>query len=587
MKRNEIPIVFATDKNYLPFLTVALKSIQEHSSLDYLYKIYIFHETLDIDSMKMVKSMSNKNYQIKFINVTHYVNKIKSKLHTRDYYTNTTYYRFFIPRILKKYDKVLYLDCDILVRSDISELFNNNITDYMLGAVTEDVMTNTDVYGTYTEKVCGIKRDRFFNAGVMLLNLKRLRKENIEKLFIELLSVYTFRVTQDEDYLNILCKDNVLYLDEAWNYCEINKHNIKNPHIVHFKMSYKPWHYDNIKFENEFWEIAKSVPFYQVLQYIKANYSQADIEKDRLCGENLQKLAQSEIDRNDNYLNLINSNKDISRVKILHKIDEFERDGKFDIDVEDDPPTKPLLPEKCDYLRKKVRHKINRMIAYKVARKYMNALVRNKKLIIKDVNGVENWKNLDTGAIITCNHFSAMDSFAMQYVYDLTNFDSKKRGLYKVIREGNYTSFTGIYGYFMRNCNTLPLSSNTKSMGMFLDATNTLLKNKNFILIYPEGSMWWNYKKPKPLKTGAYNLACRSDVPILPCFITMEDSNIIDNDGFPIQELTIHVSEPIYPDKQLSKKENIENMRNINYELWKSIYEKTYEKPLIYTTELQ
>lgn len=582
MKKNVIPIVFATDKNYLPFLAVTLKSLQEKANLKYTYKIFIFHESLTLKEMISILEMGNKNFKIRFINLTLFMLKIKSKLHTRDYYTNTTYYRFFIPKLLGGYKKALYLDCDLLIRRDISELYNQDIEDYLVGAVTEDVMTNIDVYGRYVEDVLGVNRNKFFNAGILLMNLKKFRKEHIEKKFIKLLSVYTFRVTQDEDYLNLLCKDQVRYFDERWNYCEVNKNDYSDPYIVHFKMNYKPWKYDNVKFGKEYYEIAKGTSFYNHLVYIKDNYPESSIERDNECAINLARLAQSEIDRDDNYLKLISQNKDISRIKVLNKIEEFERDGKFDIDVEDDPPTKPLLPEKSDYLRKKIHHKINRVIAYKVARRYMNGLVKNKKLIIKEVIGLENWKELKGGAIITCNHFSAMDSFAMQYAYDLTKFQKDRRALYKVIREGNYTSFPGIIGFFMRNCNTLPLSSNTRTMGMFLSATDKLLKDNNFVLVYPEGSMWWNYRKPKPLKPGAFNLACRSDVPILPCFITMNDSELIDSDGFPVQELTIHIEKPIYPDKELSKKENIENMKNENFELWKNIYEETYNTPLSY-----
>ena len=58
--------------------------------------------------------------------------------------------------------------------------------------------------------------------------------------------------------------------------------------------------------------------------------------------------------------------------------------------------------------------------------------------------------------------------------------------------------------------------------------------------------MWWNYRKPKPLKKGAYRFAVKSNVPIVPCFITMQDSNIVDDDGFKVQEYTIHIEDNIW-----------------------------------------
>ena len=99
--------------------------------------------------------------------------------------------------------------------------------------------------------------------------------------------------------------------------------------------------------------------------------------------------------------------------------------------------------------------------------------------------------------------------------------------------------------------------------------------------------MWWNYRKPKPLKKGAYTFAVQNHVPVLPCFITMQDSDIVDEDGFYVQEYTVHVSEPIYPNPRWNKSENIEYMKNKNYDLWKKIYEETYKEPLTYSCDLE
>ena len=154
----------------------------------------------------------------------------------------------------------------------------------------------------------------------------------------------------------------------------------------------------------------------------------------------------------------------------------------------------------------------------------------------------------------------------------------------KVIREGNYTNFPGFYGFLFRNADTLPLSSNTRTMIKFMQAADTILKRGDFILIYPEQSLWWNYEKPKPLKNGAYKIATRSNVPVIPIFITMKDSNIIGEDGFPIKEYYVHIEKPIYPDVTLSEKENVEKMKNENFEVWKNIYEEFYGIPLEYTT---
>lgn len=272
------------------------------------------------------------------------------------------------------------------------------------------------------------------------------------------------------------------------------------------------------------------------------------------------------------------------RIEVLKKIQQLELDRKFDVDVEDDPPTIVLTPENIDYLRTTMTSKIKRIFANKVGEKFLDDLLKNNKLIIKEIKGMENISELNTGAILTCNHFNPFDCFTIEKTFRLSG-QAKTRKLHKVIREGNYTNFPGLYGFFFRNCDTLPLSSNKRTMVEFMKAVDTLLQKGDFILIYPEQSMWWNYRKPKPLKHGAFKMAVRNNVPILPIFITMEDSDIIGEDGFPIQEYTVNVSKPIYPDLNLSQRERTEKMLNENFEIWKKIYEDFYGISLEYTTK--
>lgn len=272
------------------------------------------------------------------------------------------------------------------------------------------------------------------------------------------------------------------------------------------------------------------------------------------------------------------------RIEVLKKIEKLEEEGKFDVDAEDDPPTIVLTPENIDYLRTTMTSKIKRIFANEVGERFLDNLLKNNKLIIKEINGIENLSKVETGAIVTCNHFNPFDCFTIEKVFRLSGKVEEKR-LYKVIREGNYTNFPGLYGFFFRNCDTLPLSSNKRTMVEFMKAVDALLQKGEFILIYPEQSMWWNYRKPKPLKHGAFKMAVRNNVPVIPIFITMNDSSIIGDDGFPIQEYTVNIAEPIYPDENLSQRENTEEMLNKNFEVWKNIYEDFYGIPLEYTTK--
>lgn len=271
------------------------------------------------------------------------------------------------------------------------------------------------------------------------------------------------------------------------------------------------------------------------------------------------------------------------RLEILEEIERLEREGRFDVDPEKDPPTIVLLPENVDYLNTKSSSRVKTRVANRIGEHFLDELLRKNKLIIKEVRGLENLNQVKGGAIITSNHFNPFDAFTIEKVFRMSDH-VKTKTLYKVIREGNYTNFPGLYGFFFRNCDTLPLSSNRKTMAEFMKAVNTILQEGDLILIYPEQSLWWNYKKPKPLKNGAFKFAVKNKVPVVPVFITMEDSDLTGPDGFKIQEYTVHIGAAIYPDEDKNDKENAEIMKEKNFNLWKQIYEDFYQIPLEYTT---
>lgn len=589
-KSREIPIFFAADDKYTKFMMVTMKSIIEHASKNNQYKMYVLHIDITPETQALVKKMETSNCKIIFVDVTEELKKIEKKISLRDYYTATTYYRVFIANMYPEYDKVLYVDSDTIIRDDIANLYQYDLGKKYIGAVRDQLVVQVDIYGDYVEKVLGISRGAYFNAGVVLINCEEFRKKNILKQFVDLLGTYTFVVAQDQDYLNILCKDNVLWLDPRWNVQMIGEAPCEDDKIklVHYNLAEKPWHYEKCRYGEFFWEYAKKTAKYYELQEILKNYSREDQERDKFYGNNLQNLAISEIENSNNYYNLFGNNEPpkLTRVEILKKIEEYEKAGIFDKDVEEDPPARELMPNEVDYLRRNIKSKVRSKYAFRIAHWFVDVLVRKKQFVIKEYVGIENYRKLNSGAVITCNHFNAFDSFAMQLVYEKARRTKyPRRKLFRVISEANYTSFPGFYGFLMRNCNTLPLSSNKYTMKKFMWAVNTILQKGHFILVYPEQSMWWNYRKPKPLKKGAFNFAATNKVPVLPCFITMEDTDVMDEDGFPVQAYTVHVGEPIYPDKEKTKAENIEMMMQKNAQVWKEIYEKTYKVPLSYTCD--
>lgn len=578
-----IPIFFAADDAFVKYTLVALTSLKANADPSRRYQIYILQTHVSERYREAFESLESRNFRIEFVDVSAYLGRYGDALHVRDYYSRTTYYRLFIAEMYPKYNKAIYIDSDTIVLGNIAEMYDHDLGDNYVGAAPEQVMRQTDVFGTYVEKVLGIDRMHYFNAGVLLINCALFRRDKILEKFTKLLGAYTFRVTQDEDYLNVLCEGRVLWLSPAWNTevygtLPVPESEMK---IIHYIMVSKPWHFPDCRLKDYFWHYAKETPVYGQIQAELKSYTDLERGEDLASGDRLAALAAEESKREDTYFRMMNPGLDLERVRILKKIAQYEKEGRFDEDVEDDPPTRTLKPGEVDFLRKSPAAKAGARLAFAAARKFVAKLLKEGKMQIDAFEGIENFRALRSGAVITCNHFNAFDSFAMHLTYDASG--QKKRRFFRVIREGNYTNFPGFYGLLMRNCNTLPLSSNTKVMTEFVQATGELLRDGDLVLFYPEQSMWWNYRKPKPLKPGAYRFAAKNHVPVLPCFITMRDSDTVGEDGFPVQIYTVHIAPPIYPDPNKTICENTHYLMTENYRVWREIYEKTYGEKLTYT----
>ena len=601
--KKEVPIFFAVDDAYIPFLGVTIQSIIDNSSKDYLYAIKILYTKISDNNIKRIKKLEQDNLKIEFVDLTYYIDRIKDKLYTRDYYSKSTYFRLFLPNLYPQYDKVLYLDSDLVVLDDVAKLYNINIKNCLVGAATEETVSLTPELRDYAERVIGVSYYKhYFNAGVLIMNLKELREFGFQEKFLYLLEKNIYSVAQDQDYLNRMCKGRVKYINPMWNKSPIPRKNINvnSIKLIHYTLARKPWYNDSVIYSEHFWKYAEKTEFFDEIMEIKRNYTQEQIKEDQEKNNNLIELAEFEVQcvgydkKPRSYSKIKNSllsfrkkndliKQSEDRLAILEEIAKFEKEGKFDVDPEKDPPTIPLMPGEVDYLKEKMTSKLKTTVANTIGLGFLKEILRKNQLIIKEIHGIENINKLTTGAIFTCNHFNPFDVFAVESM--LFSSTQKRKKLFKVIREGNYTNFPGFYGYLFRNSNTLPLSSNATTMKEFVKAVDTILQDKDFILIYPEKSLWWNYKKPKVLKPGAYKMAAKNNVPVVPIFITMKNSDIIGADGFPINEYHLHIGDPIYPDSSLNVRENTLLMKKKNFVFWKDVYEKFYNKPLEYTTK--
>ena len=241
------------------------------------------------------------------------------------------------------------------------------------------------------------------------------------------------------------------------------------------------------------------------------------------------------------------------------------------------PKFKENLIENFPFIRKGFKNFVKSRFFYAILKRYTKKI--NKHLTNLKVVGKENLKNIK-GAIITCNHISKCDSFAVRAA-------AGNNIMYVASELNNWKNIIGVVG---RNTGYLPLKQNLdrKVMRKFNDAMEYYLtKKRKKILMYPEQSMWREEPRPRPLKIGAFHYAVKHNVPVIPMFITFKEKEhkYDEQNRVNFADYTIHVLPPIYPNYELENKANAEYMKEENYRLWKELYEKTYNKPLTYNIE--
>lgn len=293
---NTIPIFFTVDDKYVPFLAVALQSLIENSSEKNYYLIKILYTSITEENQEKIKKYEKENVNIEFVDLNYYINKIKNKLYTRDYYSVTTYFRLFIPNLYPQYNKALYLDCDIVLLADVAELYNIDMGDNLVAAAPDDVIQKIEVFQEYVEKVVGVADYRnYFNAGVLLMNLDELRKFDFQEKFLYSLEKIKFAVAQDQDYLNRLCKGRVKIISNVWDKMPISNDTDTNDlKLIHYNLAFKPWHFEDILYKEYFWKYAKKTEFFDEIIKIRDNYTEEDRFNDKEGDKKLRKLAQKE-----------------------------------------------------------------------------------------------------------------------------------------------------------------------------------------------------------------------------------------------------------------------------------------------------
>ena len=296
-KQKVIPVFMAVDNNYIPFLGVALKSLIDNSSKENNYEIKILYTNATEENQKKIKAYEKANVSIEFVNLSHKLKEIENQLYTRNYFSNTTYFRLFIPELYPEYDKAVYIDSDTVTLADIAELYNTEMGDNLIAGIPDGAVQAIPIFQEYVEKVVGVADyNNYFNAGIIVMNLKALREYKFQDKFLYMLGKIKFEVAQDQDYMNRLCKGRVKLLGFEWNRMPAMGEQNGEFKLIHYNLGCKPWYFDNVLYQEYFWKYAKETEFYDEIKEMGKDYTEADKEKDDANSSKLIELAKKEAD---------------------------------------------------------------------------------------------------------------------------------------------------------------------------------------------------------------------------------------------------------------------------------------------------
>lgn len=291
---NYTAIAMSSSEEYIPYLSVCLQSLAEHTSPNHNYDIIVFSSAEDnYQKELLINHISRDNISLRFFNPKHYFDEIQLRV-THSYFHEACFYRIVAPAVLKNYKKIIFTDIDLVFQNDIKDLYNIDLNGYAMAACEEPIWetyidTNRILEGIeiigYSKNVLKLKNiKKYYNTGVALFNIEEFSKNNYVELLLDAINK-TFFIYQEQCALNYLLNDKTLSLDSHWNgevhpdilyeYNDSFKYN-----IVHYLGRVKPWQNSTIRLSPIWWKYARKSPFYEIiLQKLFTNSTKKIVRK--------------------------------------------------------------------------------------------------------------------------------------------------------------------------------------------------------------------------------------------------------------------------------------------------------------------
>lgn len=271
---SKIIVVCSCDDNYAPYCGTMITSLFHNNSKNDI-EVNILSEYISLKNQNKFEILANQ-YKQK-INIVPVDKNKYAALPIGGKFVNISteaYFRLNMPSAFTQYDKVLYLDCDMIVRHDLSELWNIDLTGYAIAAVKDCICMQH-----YNINRLGYEpKHAYYNSGMGVYNLAFLREfefENKVEVFIK--KHFNKIIYHDQDIINAICHGYIKDVSVRWNMLDVflmkdshivaeNKddleHWIENPGIIHYSAKYKPWNIEGFhQYKKEFWKYVKMSPW--------------------------------------------------------------------------------------------------------------------------------------------------------------------------------------------------------------------------------------------------------------------------------------------------------------------------------------
>ena len=262
---NAIHVAVVSDRKYFHFVLIAVTSILHYHRTGDLV-VHLIHPDLTEEDFARLCTLREK---APFEFVPHHLDTGKF---ARDFgVSRPILWRLAIPELVPEADRLIYLDCDLVLCDDIAKLWATDLQGNIMGAVGDRVGRRVNI--------AGIDPLRYFNSGVMLWDLKRMRQENAMEQWQKVLKEHDCNLPYtDQTLLNLVHRDECLLLPQNWNLHNSIYRNpplegmytveetidaIRNPAIVHFTGHHKPWlffKFTHHPYAGRFWHFALQAP---------------------------------------------------------------------------------------------------------------------------------------------------------------------------------------------------------------------------------------------------------------------------------------------------------------------------------------